>query len=223
MYDDLSKYDVFNASLLVGADYAGDLEFPVIRPTSYIPTGLEPFTHARAHRAGLERKCIHFFEHDVKFRCVWRTPWRYLELFKSAEGVIGPDFSMYRNMPEAMQMWDCFKSRAITYWLQREEVETIPNVRVFDERCLPWVFKGPPRHSVVAISTAGCCKHPDDRAHLKMAVGATLESLSPTAIIVNGSAPDEIFGAARVAGVQVVAFEDQFSKTHRKAASHGHR
>lgn len=91
------------------------------------------------------------------------------------------------------------------------------------ERCLPWVFKGLPRHSVVAISTAGCCKHRDDRAYLKMAVEATLEALSPTTIIVNGSAPDEIFKPAHTAGVQVITFENQFSKTHKKAAAHGHR
>ena len=58
MYDDLSKYDVFNAALLVGADYAGDLEFPVIRPTSYIPTSLDPDNprakgKAEAYRRGL--------------------------------------------------------------------------------------------------------------------------------------------------------------------------
>lgn len=223
MCGDLSRYDVFNTSLFTDASYAGDLEFPVIKPTRYIPTSLVPFTQARAHRAGICDKCIHFYEHDVKFCCVWNTPGRYLNLFKRAQGVIGPDFSMYRNMPEAMQIWSCFKSRAITYWLQREGVHVIPNVRISDERCLSWVFNGLPRRSVIAMSTVGCCKHCDDKAYLRMAVEATVDVIEPVAIVVNGSAPCEIFKPAKDVGVEIIAFESQCSRAHRKEASHGNR
>lgn len=81
MYGNLASYDVFNASLLRGSEYEGNLEFPVIAPSEYIPKRLIPFTHARAKGSGLEDSCLHFYEHDVKFQCVWRNPHRYLQVF----------------------------------------------------------------------------------------------------------------------------------------------
>lgn len=215
MYGDLAPYDVFNASLLAGADYEGSLELPVIEPTRYIPEKLIPFTHARAARYDLGGYSLHFYEHDVKFRCVWRNPSRYLPLFHRCGAVIGPDFSMYRNMPEVMQQWSCFKSRAISYWLQREGIEVIPNVRISDERCLDWVFDGFPRGSVIAMSTVGCCKHRDDRGYMKLAVDATVDALRPSAIVVNGATSDEIFLSVHETGVPVISFESQFALAHK--------
>lgn len=215
MYGDLAPYDVFNASLLTGADYEGPLELPVIKPTRFIPEKMIPFTHARSARYDLGEYCLHFYEHDKKFRCVWRNPSRYLPLFRRCRAVTGPDFSMYRNMPEVMQQWSCFKSRAISYWLQREGVEVIPNVRVSDERSLGWVFDGLPRQSVIAMSTAGCCKHLDDRGYIKLAVEATVDTLRPSAIVVNGAVPDELFLSAHKAGIPVIPFESQFALSHK--------
>ncbi|GJM54740.1 DUF4417 domain-containing protein [Coriobacteriaceae bacterium] len=216
MYGNLAPYDVFNASLLTGADYEGPLELPVIMPSRLIPESLTPFTRARAQKTGLENSCIHFFEHDVKFRCVWRNPMRYLPLFRRCRAVIGPDFSMYRNMPAGMQQWSCFKSRTISYWLQHEGVEVIPNVRVSDERSLDWVFDGLPRNSVIAMSTVGCCKHRDDRRYIRLAVEKTVDVLRPSTIIVYGAAPDGLFIAAHKAGVPIKHFDSQFALSHKR-------
>ena len=136
---------------------------------------------------------------------------------------MGPDFSMYRNMLFVMQQWSCFKSRAISRWLQSEEVEVIPNVRISDERCFDWVFDGLPKHSVIAMSTLGCCKHSEDRRRLMRGIAATVEELEPEAIIVYGAAPDAIFEPAVSAGIRMVPFESQFSATHKEAMRNGNR
>lgn len=123
---------------------------------------------------------------------------------------------MYRNMPAGMQQWSCFKSRTISYWLQHEGVEVIPNIRISDERSLNWVFDGLPRNSVVAMSTVGCCKHRDDRRYVRLAVEKTVDVLRPSTIIVYGAAPDGLFIAAHKAGVPIKRFESQFALSHKR-------
>lgn len=223
MHGELTSYDVFHTSLLHDANYAGDLELPIIQPTEYIPDQLIPFTHARATRGDLSGKCMHFYEHDIKFRCIWRNPDRYLPLFQRCEAIIGPDFSMYRNMPTVMQQWNCFKSRALSYWLQSKGITVIPNVRTSDEESFAWAFDGLPRRSVIAISSSGCCRHLDDRAALRRSVEEAVERLEPLAIVVNGSAPYQIFYPAFEAGIRVVQFDNQFSLTHKVGGIRGNR
>ena len=39
---------------------------------------------------------------------------KYLEKIKRFKGVISPDFSIYRNMPLAMQIWNNYKGRTLS-------------------------------------------------------------------------------------------------------------
>lgn len=60
---------------------------------------------------------------------MWNNPSRYLAILKNFKGVITTDFSIYRNMPIAMQIWNTYRNRALTYNLQSNGVDIIPNVR----------------------------------------------------------------------------------------------
>lgn len=44
-----------------------------------------------------------------------------------------PDYSLYRDMPLSMQIWNVFRSRALGY-MQSNRVKVVPNVRFSDER-----------------------------------------------------------------------------------------
>jgi len=77
---------------------------------------------------------IHFYEDDYLFECVWGSPNDSLDLFKKFNGVILPDFSLYRDMPFNMQISNIYRSRAIGNWLQKNNVNIIPNIRYGDER-----------------------------------------------------------------------------------------
>lgn len=53
-----------------------------------------------------------------------------------------PDFSLYREMPLAMQIWNTYWNRTIAYWLQSNGVDIVPNVRWGDERTYRLAFEG---------------------------------------------------------------------------------
>ena len=96
--------DVFNAFMVSDADYSGKYEFPVLFPTYQVPNRLIVFS--KALKTQDYNQWIHFYEDDVSFERIWRNPQRYLPLLKKFNGVILPDFSIYRDMPLAMQIWN---------------------------------------------------------------------------------------------------------------------
>ena len=223
MPSDLRSYDVFNSWLLRGACYAGELELPILQAVQVEPKRLIPFSHARATSGDLSDACIHFFEHDCKFQCVWNTPSRYLSLFKKCEVVIGPDFSMYRNMPAAMQQGNCFRGRAISYWLQTEGVQVIPNVRFSDDRSWSYCFDGLPGQAILAVGSHGCLREREDRRWFEEGLYELFCRLSPHTLVVYGATPEEIFGPYERAGVRILGFESTFAQTHRGSGRHGDR
>lgn len=105
--------DVFNAFLVELAYYAGIFEFPIIQPTYWIPNKLIAFS--KAISCPEKDQWVHFFEDDYLFERIWKNPGRYLNILRRYNGVILPDFSLYRDMPYVMQLWNIYRSRAIGF------------------------------------------------------------------------------------------------------------
>lgn len=205
--------DVFNAFLVSVAYYAGLFEFPVIAPTYWIPNRLIPFS--KALREKDHNQWIHFYEDDYLFERVWRNPKRYLPLFKRFNGVIFPDFSVYRDMPFAMQVWNIYRSRAIGSWLQRNGINVIVNIRYGDYRTFKCCCDGISKGCTIAVGSHGVLKQKVDRQIFVDGLDVVVRRLKPTSIVVYGSAPDSIFEKYRSQGIRVIAFESDFSRTHR--------
>lgn len=87
--------DVFNAFLVSLAVY-GPHDIPCIRATEHIPNRLISFTKAKMTTDF--DQWIHFYQDDYLFERVWTKPKEYIDLFKKFNGVILPDFSLYRDM-----------------------------------------------------------------------------------------------------------------------------
>lgn len=109
------RLDVFKSNLVKGAYFSPTYEFPLIKRTSYKPEKAIPFDKASASK-NLEQ-WIHFYIHDRNFERVWNNPKQYLGIFKRFDGVITPDFSLYRELPLAMQIWNTYRNRALAFWL----------------------------------------------------------------------------------------------------------
>ena len=70
------------------------------------------------------------------------NPRQYLDKLKKFQGIISPDFSLYRNMPLCMQMWNTYRGRALANFLSENDINIIPNVRFGDERTYSFCFEG---------------------------------------------------------------------------------
>lgn len=212
MLKDLKTRDVFKSFLVENADYDGYIELPVIKTSNLLPEKVVTFSKAMSGKWTDFNCWVTFYEHDVKFECLWNNPRQYIEKLKKFKGVISPDFSVYRNMPLIMQMWNTYRGRALAVWLQNNGIEIIPNVRFGDERTYSFCFDGIEENKTIALGTHGCIKRKEDKIFFKAGLFRLMQRLRPETIIVYGSAPDNIFKPYKDMGINIIAFESEFSK-----------
>ena len=214
-----NNYDVFHAFLVENADFDGYIELPVIKTSDKLPEKVVTFSKAMS-KSWSDFDCwIVFYEHDKEFERLWNNPKQYLDKLKKFKGVISPDFSLYRNMPLVMQMWNTYRGRALAVWLQNNGIEIIPNVRTADVRTFRFAFKGVESNKTVAIGTHGCIKRKEDKAYFKNGLAELVKRLSPKTIIVYGAAPDDIFKVYEDMGINIIVFESEFAKSRKQVTA----
>lgn len=203
--------DIFHAFLVENANYDGEWEIPRLIRENKKPEKLLAFSKAK--RSKNYNAWIHFFEDDVIFERIWNSPKRYLSILSRFKGVITPDFSVYRDMPLVMQYWNIYRSRAIGYWLQRNGIFVIPNIRFGDERTYAVSCSGIEKHGTVAIGSYGCIKGTNDSLYFKEGLQYIVSNLEPNTMVVYGSIPDKIFKICNEKGVEIIQFDSDFSKS----------
>lgn len=208
-----SCIDVFNAFLVEDATYAGIFEFPVIESCCDIPNRLICFSKSIACRD--YNQWVHFYEDDSQFERIWRTPRKYLDILKRYNGVILPDFSLYRDMPYVMQVWNIYRSRAIGNWLQHNGIKVIPNIRYGDRRTYKIACDGIENGSVIAIGTHGTIKNKNDRAVFVEGLETVISIIDPKVIIIYGSTPEEIFKKYEDRNIGIVRFSSNYDIAHK--------
>ncbi len=214
-----NNYDVFHAFLVQDADYDGYFEMPVIRTSGQLPNKVISFSKAMS-KAHSDFDCwVMFYEHDKNFERLWNNPKQYLNKLKKFKGIISPDFSLYRNMPLPMQMWNTYRGRALAVWLQSSGIEVIPNVRFNDERTYEFCFNGIEKNKTVSVGTHGCIKSRIDRECFKKGLSELVKRLKPETIIVYGRAPDDIFKKYQDMGIEIIPFESEISKSNRQVTA----
>lgn len=200
--------DVFNAFLVALATYMGFYDFPVINPTYDIPNRLISFSRCISTKD--YDQWVHFYEDDFLFERIWRNPLKYLEILKKFNGVILPDFSLYRDMPFVMQLWNIYRSRAIGYWLQVNGIKVIPNIRYGDRRTYKCCCDGISKGCVISVGSHGTIKNVEDRTIFVNGLDVVVKRLKPLAIVVYGACPDYIFNKYKEQGIRIIQFEPDY-------------
>ena len=211
--------DVFHAFLVEDAEFDGIYEIPKIKTSAFIPQKLVPFSKAMAANFKDYDCWGSFYEEDARFERLWNNPKKYLQKLKKFQGIISPDFSMYRDMPFCMQLWNTYRSRALAAWLQKQGVEIIPNVRYNDSRTYDFCFDGIEKHKTIAIGTHGCIKRKADRLLFQQGLYELVKRLRPKTLIVCGAAPKTIFQPYIDIGIEVIAFESEFAKSRKQVTA----
>ena len=159
--------DNFYNYLVKDARLVGKPGIPMLMKTNnaQVPKGLIPFDKARK-RICLNRY-IHFYLFDKFFSSILTATKKHIDLLKSYAGVITPDFSILINQAKCLQETNTYFSRAVGFYLQKQGIPVIPNVRWGDKSTYDFCFLGIPKNSIVAISTHGCIRNKDLREIFK--------------------------------------------------------
>lgn len=195
--------DNFKLSLIKDVTLVGDYEFPEIKPTQQTISKYEivPFNIAMS----IEQKhkyYVHFYIDDYQFDRVWYSPEKYLEFLKQFKGVIAPDFSLYVDMPKAMQIFNCYRSRVLARYWQDNGIIVIPNVTWSDENSFDWCFDGLPQNSTLAVSSVGCTKNTKALLNFCKGFVEMEKRLNPTNIIFYGEVPESLKQKTKIQQIQ---------------------
>lgn len=98
-------------------------------------------------------RMVHFFLYDYKFEKIWDNPEPFVDLLRPYRAVLTPDFSMYTEMPPALQLYNTFRNRWCGAYLAEQGLRVVPTVSWGTEESFDFCFAGIENGSIVAVST----------------------------------------------------------------------
>lgn len=186
------KKDNFLFSLFQDMPTVGKYSMPIIKPIYEAKIlNLLQFNYAKTCK-NPDQYHLCFYIDDYQFERIWNEPQKGLELLKKFKGVIAPDFSLYRDFPMILNIYNCWRNKVLAAYYQANGLEVIPNVTWGDETTFDWCFDGLPQNSILAVSTNGCVKDITARKLFLKGFEEMKRRLLPTKIIIVGSIPKDL-------------------------------
>lgn len=186
----------YNLNLFDPQATEGRFEMPSLQPVDHVPERLQGFNYVLNkpdHGAG-----VHFFLDDYQFERIWQRPEYYIEKLSEFDCVLTPDFSLYIDMPVAMQVWNVYRSRLIGQLMQRYGYTVIPTVSWAYSDSFSFCFDGLPEGATLAISTIGVKNNSDQMELWRDGMDVMIELLKPKRLIVYGGAVEYDYGDIEV-------------------------
>lgn len=210
--------DGFQSYLTEGAIFVGEPGIPVMMDlgNAQIPKDMIPFDRART--CSNKRQYVHFYMHDRQFSKVLTATKQYVDLLKLYDGVITPDCTMMIGQSPCLQQANTYMNRAVGFYLQKNGIPVIPNIRWSDESSFSYCFLGVPKGALVCISTHGCITSKEERRMFKSGLASMLDAIQPQDVLVHGYMPEVIFGEFK-GQVKFHRYASQFERTHPKGGA----
>lgn len=164
-----------------------------------------------------------FYLDDHKFdgpKGIWNDSKTALRILRHFAGAITPDFSTYQDFPEPIKMYNTFRMRAFGYWLGKNGIPVINNVRWGTRETWRYCWDGIPQKSIVAIGTVGGSpRRLSDRRRFDDGLEELVRVLQPQIIIVYGSANYPCFKRLIENGIRVVPYQSRTSAAFERRRS----
>ena len=201
--------------LTEGAELVGAPGIPALLNIDnvQVPKSMIPFEKAR--RTINKRQYVHFYMHDKYFSRVLTATSKYVDLLKEFDGVISPDCTMLVNQAPCIQQTNTYFNRAVGFYLQKQGIPVIANIRWSDEKSFDYCFLGVPKHTIVCVSTHGCLRSKRDKELWRIGTEEMLRVLEPSEVLVHGYMPDDVFSRFFYY-VPFHRYPSLFEQTHKK-------
>lgn len=158
---------------------------PDLPQATVIPERLVAYNDRYACDHAQLGSAVHFFLDDYRFETIWSKPLRPLSRLKRVGAALTPDFSLWSEMPLAMQLWQVYRSRWCGLWMHGNGVDVIPTVSWSTPDSYDFAFAGIPQDSVVAISSVGI-RGDEAAASYRDGIKAMLKTIFPPVVLVYG-------------------------------------
>ena len=210
MIERFMMFKNLNFQLYDESKIEGYFQFPKLDATDWVPEDLIGFNYVLNKPD--YTKGVHFFLDDYQFERVWNNPDRYIDKLEKFDCVLTPDFSLYTDMPFAMQIWNVYRSRLIGSYWQSLGMTVIPTVSWSTHDSYNFCFDGLPENGIVAISTVGIMKDKSAKKLFYDGLDEMIARIHPSGILIWGQEIDYNFPPK----IGVMYFKDTRIKRVRK-------
>lgn len=223
--------DIWNAFMCKGANFRHSKHDIPLCPTTAtsLPEAIIQWDEAKSiYKKALARKDKDFFHNafvcfyfdDDKFdgpRGIWHNSAFTLKVLRHFAGAITPDFSTNQEFPEPIKTYNTYRMRVFGYWLGKNGISIINNIRWGTSETWEYCWDGIPKNSIVAIGTVGGGpRKRKDRKRFEDGLAELIQVLQPHTIIVYGSANYPCFDRLREKNVKIVAFQSRTASAFEK-------
>lgn len=167
-------------------------DIPVIRPENIEIHKLQwiPFNYAKTAK-DKTTKGVHFYVDDYQFARLWNKPDNYIELLSQFGAVCTPDFSLYTDMPRALQIYNHYRKHWLGAYWQMHGIHVLPTICWSDRESYMWCFDGEPKNGIISISSVGTQNKRSTIEAFEDGLREAVKRLNPTQILWHGKCPEE--------------------------------
>ena len=153
---------------------------------------------------------------------------KYKDRFKNVKYIIAPDYSLFGDFPNAVQIFNIYRSRLCACWLSANtKAKIIPNVRWTHPFTYEYCFDGIPEGSNIAIGFLGQIQDKENRDIFIQGFKAAINKIKPKSIIVYGFATENnfsrYFSYAKSKGIKLVFPHSKIDRYKKGDAIYGTR
>ena len=89
----------------------GMFKLPLIKKQEISLEDVSLIGYDKINQSNDYKSTVHFFLDDYRFESIYNNPEKKIETLKKFNAVLSPDFSMFVEMPIALQLFSTFKNR----------------------------------------------------------------------------------------------------------------
>lgn len=208
--------DGFNPKLIEGALLQGAYDIPTIKPipdTVPLPKSLVPFD--KRHQTKEVHQWVHCYLFDQRFRQLLNNPEKYVEEVRPFDGFITPDFSLYREAPLSVQIYNTFLNRAFGYYFQKMGIPVITNIRWSTTESYSFCFDGAPKNNTLSVSNHGCLRGKENLYWFERGFDEMACRLEPKRIILYGRETPGL--VERYPKIEITTYPSSFEMARKSA------
>lgn len=232
--------DIFGVYFLESLSFEGDYDMPVvgnfddIGVIDYIALYSDTSEYNKT-----ENTCVAFYQYDHVFdgihglynSIIYQDEERlnkFRERFKGVKYIVAPDYSLFGDFPNALQIFNIYKSRVCMCWLiANTKAKILPNVRWTFPFTFEYCFDGIMKGSNIAIGVLGQIRDKENKKMFLDGLKVAIDRIEPKRILVYGfvtkSNFSELFGYAKSKGIKIIIPHSKIDRYKKEDAIYGSR
>ncbi len=232
--------DIFGVYFLESLSFDGDYDMPLIGNFDDIAhiDYIALYSNVAEYNK-TDDTCVAFYQYDHVFdglhglynSIIYRNERKlseFRERFDGVKYIIAPDYSIFGDFPNALQISNVYKSRLCACWLEANtKAKIIPNVRWGLDFSYEYCFDGIMKGSNIAIGLLGQIQNKENKRMFLEGFKEAIDKIEPKSILVYGFVTennfDEYFSYAISKGVEIVVPHSKIDRYKKEDAIYGSR